>query len=52
MEKVYEVLLQNGKTWRVKADRFEYDRRRVYFMRGERIMRSWALVNVKTWEEL
>lgn len=48
----YRVELKSGRTVFVKCDGVQVDGRRVYFMAGEnRIIRSWLLENVDSWEE-
>ena len=47
----YRVELADGRTWFVKCDKVQVDGRRVYFLTSEdRIIRSWLLTNVETWE--
>ena len=47
----YRVELQDGRVWLVKCDKVQVDGRRVYFLSSEdRIIRSWLLTNVESWE--
>lgn len=47
------VELKDGRVWFIKCDRIEVDGRRVYFVSSDgRIVRSWLLTNVSSWDKV